>query len=202
MAKADFSYEVRKLPTDPTWIEEYVVRTSDGDPVGTVAAVLERPGGERLLVIEAGAPPVRPVQRAVRWDEIDRIDHDAVAVWLTFDGDAFERQALELDPDRAIEEGEGEPEARRLSEAPNEEIPGAQTGSIRGPVDRTDWWKAFAAFAATVFTALLATLVVYFSGDNTWALLYLVPAGLALVAAAVGYRAYRDPYEPQPARKR
>src|SRR5215213_4174855 len=55
MAKADFSYEVRKLPTDPTWIEEYVVRTSDGDSVGTVAAVLERAGGERLLVIEAGA---------------------------------------------------------------------------------------------------------------------------------------------------
>jgi hypothetical protein len=202
MAKADFSYEVRKLPTDPTWIEEYVVRTSDGDSVGTVAAVLERPGGERLLVIEAGAPPVKPVQRAVRWDEIDRIDHDAVAVWLTFDGDAFARQALELDPERAIEEGEGEPEARRLSQVPDEEVPGAQTGPVRGPVDRTDWWKAFAAFAATAFTALLATLVVYFSGDNTWALLYLVPAALALVAGALAYRTYRNPYEPQPARKR
>jgi hypothetical protein len=202
MAKADFSYEVRKLPTDPSWIEEYVVRTSDGDSVGTVAAVLERAGGERLLVIEAGAPPVKPVQRAVYWDEIDRIDHDAVAVWLNLDGRSFERQALELDPDRAVEEGAGDPEARRLSEAPVEEIPGAQTGAIRGPVDRTDWWKAFAVFAATVFTVLLATLVVYFSGDNIWALLYLVPAALAAVAAALGYRAYRNPYEPQPARKR
>jgi hypothetical protein len=202
MAKADFSYEVRKLPTDPSWIEEYVVRTSDGDSVGTVAAVLERAGGERLLVIEAGAPPVKPVQRAVHWDEIDRIDHDAVAVWLNLDGRSFERQALELDPDRAVEEGAGDPEARRLSEAPVEEIPGAQTGAIRGPVDRTDWWKAFAVFAATVFTVLLATLVVYFSGDNIWALLYLVPAALAAVAAALGYRAYRNPYEPQPARKR
>jgi hypothetical protein len=202
MAKTDFSYEVRKLPTDPSWIEEYVVRTSDGDSVGTVAAVLERAGGERLLVIEAGAPPVKPVQRAVHWDEIDRIDHDAVAVWLNLDGRSFERQALELDPDRAVEEGAGDPEARRLSEAPVEEIPGAQTGAIRGPVDRTDWWKAFAVFAATVFTVLLATLVVYFSGDNIWALLYLVPAALAAVAAALGYRAYRNPYEPQPARKR
>jgi len=202
MAKADFSYEVRKLPTDPTWIEEYVVRTSDGDSVGTVAAVLERAGGERLLVIEAGAPPVKPVQRAVHWDEIDRIDHDAVAVWLNLDGGSFERQALELDPDKAVEEGDGDPEARRLSEAPAEEIPDAQTGAIRGPVDRTDWWKAFAVFAATVFTVLLATLVVYFSGDNIWALLYLVPAALAAVAAALGYRAYRNPYEPQPARKR
>lgn len=202
MAKADFSYEVRKLPTDPTWIEEYVVRTNDGESVGTVAAVLERAGGERLLVIEAGAPPVKPVQRAVHWDEIDRIDHDAVAVWLNLDAGSFERQALELDPDRAVEEGDGDPEARRLSEAPAEEIPGAQTGAIRGPVDRTDWWKAFAVFAATVFTVLLATLVVYFSGDNIWALLYLVPAALAAVAAALGYRAYRNPYEPQPARKR
>ncbi|NUT55278.1 MAG: hypothetical protein HOQ03_04760 [Thermoleophilia bacterium] len=163
--------------------------------------MLERAGGERLLVVESGTPPVKAVQRAVHWDEIDRIDHDAVAVWLTLDGGAFERQALDLDPANAIEEGDGQPEARRISVAPEGEIPEAQTIPVRGPVDRTAWSKAFAGFALMAFTALLATLVVFFTGDNTWALLYLVPALLAAVTAVIGYRTYREPYEPRPARK-
>jgi hypothetical protein len=201
MAKAEFTYEVRKLPTDPVWIEDYVVRTSEGEAVGTVAAVLERAGGERLLVVEAGVPPVRPVRRAVHWDELDRIDHDAIAVWLRLDREAFERQALELDPDRAVEAGEGEPEARRISEPPPDELPPAQTGVTRGPVDRAEWAKVFVGFALMSFTALLATLVVYFTRDNTWALLYLVPLAIAAVTGVIAYRAYREPYEPRPARK-
>src|SRR5215210_2642871 len=201
MAKAEFTYEVRKLPTDPVWIEDYVVRTIDGEAVGTVASVLERAGGERLVVVESGAPPVKPVQRAVHWDEIDRIDHDAVAVWLALDQSGFERQALELDPDRAVEQGEGDVEARRIDEPPEEEIPAAQTGAISGPVDRTVWSKAFAAFAAMAFTALVATVVVSFAGDTIWVLLYLVPLAIAVVTLALGYRAYRNPYEQRPARK-
>lgn len=58
MPKADFTYEVRKLPMDPDGIEDYVVRARDGEPVGTVAVVLERDRGERLLVIEGGVPPL------------------------------------------------------------------------------------------------------------------------------------------------
>jgi hypothetical protein len=50
MPKADFTYEVRKLPTPGVGIEDYVVRMSD-EAVGTVAAALERAGGERLLLI-------------------------------------------------------------------------------------------------------------------------------------------------------
>jgi hypothetical protein len=197
--KAEFTYEVRRLPVEASWIEDYVVRTSDGEAVGTVAAVLERGGGERLLVVERGVPPVKPDERAVHWDEIERIDHDALTVWLTVDAEAFQRRALELDPDKAIEEGEGEPEARRIT-LPPDEIPPAATEPL-GPVDRTGWAKAFAAFALMAFTVLLTTIVVFVTGDNSWALLFVVPAILGLVAAALGYRAYRNPYEPRPARK-
>jgi hypothetical protein len=48
---------------------------------------------------------------------------------------------------------------------------------------------------------LLATMVVFFTDDNRLAVLYAVPAALAAVAAWLGYRAYREPYEPRGARK-
>ena len=200
MSKADFTYEVRRLPVEATWIEDYVVRASDSEPVGTVAAVLERAGGERLLVVERGSPPVKRDERALRWDEIDRIDHDALAVWLTLDSEAFERQALELDPEKAIEEGEGEPEARRVSLPPDEQLPPAVSDPV-GPVDRSGWAKAFAAFALMAFTALVATLIISFTGDSTWAILYVIPGALAALAGVLGYRTYRNPYEPRGVRK-
>jgi len=200
MPKAEFTYEVRRLPVEATWIEDYVVRASDGEAVGTVAAVLERAGGERLLVVERGAPPMQRDERALRWDQIERIDHDALAVWLTLDAEAFERQALELDPEKAIEEGDGEPEARRVTLPADEQLPPAVSEPVR-PVDRADWAKSFAAFALMAFTALLATIVVFVTGDNAWAILYVIPVALALLAALLGYRAYRNPYEPRGVRK-
>lgn len=200
MPRADFTYEVRKLPMDPVGIEDYVVRTSDGASAGTVADVLERRGGERLLVVEGGVPPLKEVRRAVHWDAIERIDHDAVAVWLSLDEAAFERQALELDPDRAVEQGEGDAEARRVI-VPGEGVVPEAVAENRGPVDRTTWAKAFAGFALTSFSALVAAVVVSLTEDGTWALLFLVPAALAVATALLGYRAYRQPYEPRGARK-
>jgi hypothetical protein len=57
-------------------------------------------------------------------------------------------------------------------------------------------------FALFGFSMLVTTMVVYFTSDNTWALLYALPAALLGVAAWLGYRAYRAPYEPSGARKR
>jgi hypothetical protein len=200
MPKADFSYEVRKLPADPVGVEDYVVRATDGEALGTVSALLER-RGQRLLVVERGTPPLTHDRRALPWDAVDHVDHDAVAVWLTADSATFEESALELDPDRAVEEGEGDVEARRIDEPPADLIPPAQAGPVSGPVDRSQWAKTFAVFALFGFSVLVATAVVTFTGDNTWALLFLVPAALAAVAAVLGYRAYRNPYEPRGARK-
>jgi hypothetical protein len=197
--KADFTYEVRRPPQDPVGVEDYVVRTSDGESVGTVGALLDR-RGQRLLVVERGTPPLTHDRRAVPWDAVERVDHDAVAVWLSVDADTFERTALELDPGQAVEEGEGEIEARRISEPPPDLVPPPEAAPA-GPVDRTLWAKAFAAFAAMSFGVLVATMVVFVTGDNTWAVLYLIPAALGALAALLGYRAYRSPYEPRGARK-
>jgi hypothetical protein len=198
--KADFTYEVRKLPVDPVGIEDYVVRTSDGETAGTVADVLERAGGERLLVVEAGVPPVKTLRRAVRWDAVDHVDHEAVAVWLTLDEDGFAREALELDPALAVEQGEGAADARRVVVPAAGAVPEA-TARNRGPVDRTTWATAFAVFALMSFSALVAAIVVSLSDDALWALLFLVPTALAVLLAVLGYRTYRQPYEPRGARK-
>ena len=200
MPKADFTYEVRKFPMDPVGIEDYVVRTSDGEAAGTVAAVLEREGGERLLVVERGTPPVAEDRRAVHWSSIDRVDHDAVAVWLTLDAAALEREALELDPELGVEVDEGEAEARRVQDPELGDVP-EPTPLNRGPVDRPAWATALTAFALMSFAALAAVLVVTVTGDNTWALLFLVPAALAAATGVLAYRAYRRPYEPRGARK-
>ena len=199
MPKADFTYEVRRGPQDPVAIEDYVVRTSDGESVGTVGALLER-NGERLLVVNSGMPVLGGEHRVVPWSRVERVDHEAVAVWLTLDGPAFERTALELDPGQAVKEGEGEAEARRISEAPDDLIPAAQTVPS-GPVENTRWLVTFAAFVLTAFCALVAVMVVSVTGDNTWAVLFLVPAALAVLTGALAYRQYRDPYERRGARK-
>jgi hypothetical protein len=197
MARATFSYEVRKIATDPVWVEDYVVRASDGESVGTVAAVLER-DGERLLVVERGLVPVAQDRRVVPWRDVERIDHDALAVWLRLGEAQFLDGALELDPDRAVEEGEAE--ARRLREAPAELIPPPRADA-GGPVDKPTTTVAIVLAGLAAF-ALLAVAVVITATESTAALfLFAIPALLGAAAAVLGYRAYRSPYARRGARK-
>jgi hypothetical protein len=105
-----------------------------------------------------------------------------------------------LDPAKGVEEGDSE--ARRVTELPEvlRPPPGARP-VIRGPVDRPVWIQLFGVFALFGFSSLVATMVVYYTGGNTWPVLFAVPAVLGGVAAGSGFRAYRAPYEPRDARK-
>jgi hypothetical protein len=197
VAKADFSYEVRKIATDPVWVEDYVVRTSDGESVGTVATVLER-AGERLLVVERGLVPVAQDRRVVPWSDVETVDHDALAVWLRLREPEFLENALELDPGRAVEEGAAE--ATRLCEAPADEVPAPQVAP-GGPVDRPTTTAAIVVAGLAAFSALVVAVVVSATESATAFVLALVPAALAVAAVVLGYRAYRSPYAARGARK-
>jgi hypothetical protein len=197
MAKAEFSYEVRKAATDPVWVEDYVVRTSDGGSVGTVASVLER-RGERLLVVERGLVAVAQDRRVVPWRDVDHVDHDGLAVWLRLDERSFLDGALELDPDQAVEEGAAD--AKRLRRAPEGEIPLAQTESA-GPLDRAALGWAIFCVALASFSALVLAAVATATDGSFPLLLAFVPAAFAVLAVVLGYRAYRNPYTRRGARK-
>jgi hypothetical protein len=197
MARAGYTYEVRKGPTDPVWVEDYVVRTSDGESVGTVATVLER-GGERLLVVERGVVPVAQDRRVVPWREVENIDHDALAVWLRQDEQSFLDSADELDPGLAVEEDVAE--ARRLRQVPEEEMPAARVEG-GGPVDRPTSGLAILCGALMAFSILVVVVLVT-ATESAWALLFgLVPVAFGVVALVLGYRAYRSPYARRGARK-
>jgi hypothetical protein len=197
MARADFSYEMRKVATDPVWVEDYVVRTSDGESVGTVAAVLERED-ERLLVVERGLVPVAQDRRVLPWRDVEQVDHDALAVWLRLDERAFLDGALELDPARAVEEGDAE--ARRLREAPPDGVPSARTLG-GGPVDRPTTGLAILCAGLAAFSILVVAVIVTATESASALLFAVVPAVLAALALVLGYRAYRSPYARRGARK-
>ena len=200
MAKADFTYEVRSEDAPPVGIEDYVVRTSDGESAGTVGGLLQRSDERLLVVVVGGLPPFGGGRRVVPWHRVERVDHDAVAVWLTLDQEGFEREALALDQERAVDVGHGDAEARTIDEPPDDLIPAAQEGEIRGPVDRTIWLAVLAAFVAASISTLVATMAV-FLGGSAWAPVFAVPAVLAIVMGALAHRAYREPYERRAARK-
>jgi hypothetical protein len=197
MARADFTYEVRKGPTDPVWVEDYVVRTSEGESVGTVAAVLEH-RGERLLVVERGLVPVAQDRRVVPWRDVEQIDHDALAVWLRQGEQAFLDGAAELDPGLAVEEDVAE--ARRLREPPEGELPAARVDR-GGPVDRPTTGLAMLCGALTAFSILVIAVVATATESAAVLVLAVVPIVFATLALVFAYRAYRSPYARRGARK-
>jgi hypothetical protein len=100
VAKADWTYQVAPAGVSSEGLEEYVVEAVSGDPVGKVQTLLRR-RDELLVAVERGRPPVSHDVRVLTWDEVERVDHDALTVRLRVSEDALD-QALELDPDKGV----------------------------------------------------------------------------------------------------
>lgn len=197
MPTAPFTYEIRHLPEEAFGIEDYVVRASDGEPVGTVAGLLER-DGELLLAVEGGLPPLAHARRVVEWRDVGDVDHEALAVWLRLDQGTFER-TLELDPDAARATGEGA-EARRLTDLPAELAPRPEVAP-GGPVDRPPIFVAVGLVLAAAFSVLVIVAAATAFESAWWLLGLVVPAALAAGALVFSYRAWRQPYLPRGERK-
>jgi hypothetical protein len=165
--------------------------------VGTVAGLLQH-GSELVLAVEsATAVPGQHERRAIPWHAVERIDHEALAVWLHLSEEEFGR-ADELDADAAREGDEAE--ARRVTELPQTMAPQAEV-SPGGPVDRTVV-PLMPALAGAVAFGVLVVVAAATAFQTPWVYLgFAVPVALAAVALAIGYRAWRTPYEQRGAQK-
>jgi hypothetical protein len=187
--KENWTYEVPPAGAGASGLEDYQVETRDGEVVGKVISVLDH-DGDRYLALDTGLPPVVRERRAVPWEDIVAIDHDALTVRIGLAKTEL-RQVPELDPANQIEDGEAD--ALRLTDLPHEV--NAIDSSARGPIDRPSYALAIALFAAGL-VMLLGLALAASSTDFTWEFaLFLFPALLFIGAAVVAYRAYRQPYE-------
>lgn len=188
--EAAWTYELSAGASEPEGIEDYAVETSDGERVGTVAAVLHR-DGEVYLAIEQGFPPLGQELRALPWASVDEVDVETTAVRLTVDADELEEYAFVLDPRNKVEAGRAE--AVRLTQLPAG-VPRYAEGEARGPRDRpVAVFLPFVAVAGAVLGIAAAGLAAV---GVLWAAIGLgLVAAVLLGGSAVGLlRVYRNPY--------
>jgi len=191
VARADWTYQVAPAGSPAAGLEEYVVEAASGARIGKVTTLLRR-GDDVYVAVERGSPPVTHDVRAVPWRDVERVDHEALAVRLKLPEDAVE-QALELDPDKGVETEDAE--AVRVTELPSELAPPSSTGEVAGPVDRPSYVVSIGLTLLGVFSFLVLAIVAT-SADFTWHfVLFAIPAVLILAGAVTGYRLFRAPYE-------
>ena len=191
MTKAGWTYQVAPAGAPSAGLEEYVVESASGARVGKVTTVLRREG-DFFLAVERGTPPVSHDVRAIPWNEIEGVDHEALSVRLKLADDAVE-QSLELDPDKGVETEDAE--AVRVTELPPGLRQPGPTGDVAGPVDRPSYAVAIALGLAGVFSVLVLAIMAI-SVDFTWHFaLFAIPAVLLALAGVSGYRTFRSPYE-------
>ncbi len=173
---------------DAVGLEDYDVESAEGKPIGKVKVVLRR-GEELFLAVEGGLPPALPELRAVPWDAIADVDHDALTVRL--DAGALGR-SVSLEPELAVQSGDAD--ATRVATVPGKPVAALPTAH-QGPVDRPIYLVALLLGLLGVFGAL--ALVIFATAIDLgwfWALA-AVPAALLLLSGVFAYRFFRRPSE-------
>jgi hypothetical protein len=192
VARAEWTYQVAPAGAPAEGLEEYVVEAAAGTRVGKVQALLRR-DGELLLAIDRGNPPLTHDVRAVPWSAVERVDHEALAVRLRLGEDAV-AQALELDPEKGVEDEDAE--AVRVTELPAELRPSSDPGQAAGPVDRPTYAVSLALGALGLVSFLAVVIALTAEDGPGWIpALFVIPAILLAAAGAAAYRVFREPYE-------
>lgn len=197
MALADWTYEVAPAGAPAGGLDEYVVVDPDGGQLGKVVTLLRR-GADLWVVVEPAAPPFRHSPRAIPWEQVREVDHEGLTVVLTLDESGL-GDALELDPEKGVEpadEGHTDADAIRLVELPDELRPASMPpGNVTSTADRPTYAASLVAGGLGVFSLLVVVIVLTLT-DAGWPLALLaIPLLLLAVAGALGYRAWRAPYE-------
>lgn len=205
MAKAPWTYEVPPAGGETAGLEEYVVYDAHGERVGKVTVVLRAPDGLHL-VVDRGAPPLTHDRRAVPWEQVESVDHSALAVKLDRPASELD-SALELDPEKAVEPGPGEQwasaaEAARVTDLPEVAPDSVPPGGSAGPADRPFLYGGALGAGLIAVFLLLAGVVLIAGGAGGWSLIPFVAAALlGLASLALAYQLWRRPYEGPPERR-
>jgi hypothetical protein len=189
--RAPWTYEVPPAGSDAVGREDYQVESAVGEQLGKVKSVL-RHDDDVYVAVESGVPPVVRRVHAVKWHDVEDVDHDSLTVRLRMRSEEFARQ-LELDPGRGLE-GE-RAEARRVTEIPPGAATSTELGGVTGPVDRPSYLVALGLGLAGVLATLIAIVVVTTTESESAYAVFGVPAILLGAAAVLGYRFLRRPSE-------
>ena len=193
MERKHWSYELPPAGAPDVGVEQYQVE-GPGAESWKATGLLQR--GDELYV--AAAPSGFALRRhlvAIPWSAVERVDHDELTIHVRGLEDA-----VELDPDRAVENAPAE--ARRVTELPPELELAQPTGDVAGPRDRLRLFAALGA-AALGFVTLLGAVAVIAEASTPWRFALLVPPALLLVLAlALSIAAWKRPYAPSLAARR
>jgi hypothetical protein len=204
VSRAPWTYELPAAGGETGGLEEYVVYAADGEPVGKVTVVLEA-DDDLYVVVDRGAPPLTHDRRAVPLERVEAVDHAALAVTLAQPAAALD-EALELDPDKAVEPSAGEQrpdaEAVRVTRLPEPLMPVTVPADAAGPADRPFLYGGALGLGLLAVFLVLVGVALITAGAGGWSLLAFVAASLLGSASlATAYRLWRRPYEGPPERK-
>jgi hypothetical protein len=186
-----WTYELPPTSAASEGLEDYEVRTADGEHVGIGLGVASR-ASESFLLVDAGAlPPFVHSRVAVPWQEVVDVDHAALVVYLSVDRAGLDEVALALDPKKAVH-GPG-------AEAARVELPSALTRPAapgEGPTDTNSTLALGLLTAAAPFSLFVLVAVWIARGLEGWeyALLAIPFVLAALTVALQGYRLFREPH--------
>lgn len=196
MARADWTYELPPGGGDTAGLEDYVAYTAEGEPAGKVTTLLRR--GESLyLVVDRGTPPLSHDRRAIPWDSVETVDHEAVAVRIGLRAAELD-EALELDPGKAVEPTPGEESAPAAAVRVVDVPAGPALPEARGPADRTLLYGAALGLGLVAVLAFLIAVVLVAARGSGLVPFFAVPAALAALAGFLVLRLWRRPYEGPP----
>jgi len=188
VACADWTYELAPGAADARGVERFAVETSDGQRVGTVAAVL-RHGEDVYVAVERAYPPVHDL-RAVPWDDVAAVDEQEHAVRLSIDAERFDA-STELDPEKKVEGGPAD--AVRVTELPSL-LPTFVAPEATAPPDKGGLFVAIALALLGAVTLLGAAALQGPTDGMLSLLLFVVPLVLFAASIVLSLRVYRDPF--------
>jgi hypothetical protein len=201
VSRAPWTYELPAAGGETGGLEEYVVYAADGEPVGKVTVVLQAED-DLFVVVDRGEPPLTHDRRAVPWEDVESVDHSALAVTLARPASDLDR-APELDPGKAVQPDVGEQQAHadavRVTRLPEDVMPLTVSAEAPRAADRPFLYGGALGLGLLAVFLVLVGVALVTAGAGAWSLIaFVIASVLGSASLATAYRLWRRPYEGPP----